>query len=103
MRNEFFQSLYHSAHIPTLEVGSVSLWNYFTQQSFPENHFLHDTQVPASSGDPLRCVDGALKYFEKDTLRTKVLFFHEAKKPGQADSQVQEVEGQAFEACGTYL
>lgn len=32
-----------------------------------------------------------------------VFFFHEAKKAGQTDSQVHDVEGQAFEACGTYL
>lgn len=99
----FLQSLYDSAVKSAEEHDAVSFWSYAFRRYFHEKHFFYDTQKPASQLDPRRRVDGTMTYMEKNTIKPMVLFFHEAKKAGQTDSQVEDVEGQAFEACGTYL
>jgi hypothetical protein len=99
----FLQRWYDIAVGSPEEHNAMSFWNYLWNQYFHEKHFFYDREKPASRQDSRRRVDGVMTYMEKDTIEPRVLFFHEAKKAGQTDSQVRDVEGQAFEACGTYL
>jgi hypothetical protein len=50
----------------------------------------------------LRRVDVVVKYFEAETLKPRVLLFHEAKKQAASKSDVKTVELQANDACKTY-
>ncbi|KAF9733708.1 hypothetical protein PMIN01_08051 [Paraphaeosphaeria minitans] len=100
--NTFLRAFYQGVN-PQNEHSAVTFWAYVFKVYFPEEHFLFDTQKPASHSDPLRRVDGKLTYVENQTNRLMVLFFFEAKRTSQAQAEMQAVEGQAFEACGTFL
>ncbi|KAF2175339.1 hypothetical protein K469DRAFT_611132 [Zopfia rhizophila CBS 207.26] len=100
---EFLRALYNEAQSGTYEHTSISFWGYLLSKVyFAEDHFYVDAQKPASPNDPLRRVDEQVKYFEKGTLKTRILCFHEGKKPSANTDDMQVVEGQAFEACATY-
>lgn len=96
---------YYDAVQPDNEHSALSFWSYFFKQSFPEPQFSYDRETPASSADPKRRVDGKMSYVENQTSRIMALFFHEGKrgKDGEGVSAMTAVEGQAFEACGTFM
>ncbi|KAF2194186.1 hypothetical protein K469DRAFT_548496 [Zopfia rhizophila CBS 207.26] len=82
---------------------SISFWGYLLSKVyFAEDCFYVDAQKPASLNNPLRRVDEQVKYFKKGTLKTRILRFHEGKKPGANTDDMQVVKGQAFEGCTTY-
>ncbi|OCL07913.1 hypothetical protein AOQ84DRAFT_341143 [Glonium stellatum] len=96
------QQLYNEA-VSNYEHASLSFWTYIFKVYFSETYFFYDREKPASEqADPLRRVDGQVKYFEEGSFRTRVLCFHEAKKTYASDDDMRVVEGQAFEACATY-
>ncbi|KAF2189905.1 hypothetical protein K469DRAFT_659128 [Zopfia rhizophila CBS 207.26] len=101
--NGFLRTLYNEAQSGTYEHTSISFWGYLLSKVyFAEDRFYVDAQKPASPNDPLRRVDEQVKYFEHGTLKTRILCFHEGKKPGANTDDMRIVEGQAFEACATY-
>lgn len=102
MYDSLFTAFYND--VSSTEHSAVSFWAYVFKRYFNENHFFYDPQKPASEQDPLRRVDGKLSYVEKDTNGIMVLFFHEAKKRDLNETALMnDVEAQAFEACGTHL
>jgi hypothetical protein len=100
--NPFLRKLYDES-VSQYEHAPKSFWTYLFKIKFPEEYFSYEQEKPASQkADPLRRVDGRLIYFEHSTMEIRVLCFHEAKKTFASDTDMQEVEGQAFEACATY-
>ena len=85
------------------ENAAMAFWTLVFKTFFPEQQYNFVREMPASPDDPLRRVDGQLQYVEAGTFRIVVLFFHEAKRASQSTAVMNEVEGQVFEACGTYL
>ncbi|OCL09029.1 hypothetical protein AOQ84DRAFT_388450 [Glonium stellatum] len=101
--NDYIRVLYDEANSDKYEHSSISFWNYLlTKVYFTEDWFFTDREKPASPDDPLRRVDEQVRYFERGSMKTRVLCIHEGKKAGEGDSAVANVEGQAFEACATY-
>lgn len=85
------------------ENAAVAFWTVVVKGLFPEEPYAFVPQMPASANDPLRRVDGQLQYVEAGTFRIMVLFFYEAKRASQSPTEMTAVEGQAFEACGSFL
>ena len=94
---------YYNAVRQNNESTAVAFWTLVFKTFFPEEQYNFVREMAASANDPQRRVDGQLQYVEAGTPRIMVLFFHEAKRASQSTTAMQEVEGQAFEACGTYL